>query len=254
MNTVRKLLLPLVLALGVSAPAHSAIIELSLVVDASGSITNSDFDLQVDAYESIFSSGSFFDDFLDPGDTLWANVILFATNVTESISFTAITDNASAAAFGTAAGAITRSGIGFSTNTFGGVNAAVASIEDNGIDGDRLIIDVSTDGQPNNDGGTPGSAAANAIAASAAALSAGITVNAIGVGGGIGTTFLNDFTNAGGGFFVTASDFNQFEAALSTKLERELSDPNPVPAPAATFLLGLGLVGLGLTRRRKNRH
>ena len=48
---------------------------------------------------------------------------------------------------------------------------------------------------------------------------------------------------------MTAGSFDDFEAAITDKLEREL---NPVPVPAAVWLFGSGLLGLvGIARRKK---
>ncbi len=249
--------------------SNADVIELSLVVDASTSIVNADYALQVGAYGSIFGSGSFFDTYLNPGDVLWANFIVFSSTALEVVPFTSITDNASATAFGNAVvgGASDRVALGFfaadnfTTSTGLATDTAVASIQNNGVSGDRQVIDISTDGvptipPPDADAGAPSpEVRAEAITAASNANAAGITVNAIGVGG-VDTTFLDDFTTAGGGFFLTATDFSAFQGVLEEKLETELAPPPPppppsVPEPGMLGLFGIGLLGLGLARRRR---
>jgi len=188
--------------------ANAAIIELALVIDGSGSISSPDFALQTGAYNNIFSN-NFLDGFVNQGDTLYAAAYQFSTSSTATleIGWTLIDSNAAAAAFGGMFPGITQQqGL---TNTSGAVNTAVAGILGNGINGDRLVIDVSTDGLPNAGGGENG---ANLAATNA--LASGITVNAIGVGTGVNSDFLNDFSTAGGGFFETAANFNEYEEKI----------------------------------------
>ncbi len=62
-----------------TTPAKVDIIELALVLDGSGSLQQSGWDAQLDAYHTIFTSGSFYDDFVTTGDELYVSAFSFAT-------------------------------------------------------------------------------------------------------------------------------------------------------------------------------
>lgn len=128
----------------------------------------------------------------------------------------------------------------------------------NAFNGDKLVIDISTDGVPTEpDGnGTPNAGdRALAIAAADAARAAGITVNAIGVGNELDAALLEalvglDPASAPTGFFLQASGFDEFGAALQDKIGRETF----VPAPPALVLLLTAVAALaGRSARTRGR-
>lgn len=229
--------------------ANAITIELALMLDGSNSLTDADWDLQVNAYRSIFND-NFMDNYVIAGDELWVTVYQFSTAVTNEIAMQQISTNTEAGALGDAIALLTQDKLW--TNTTGAVNDAVAELTTNAIASDNMIIDVSTDGLPCLDGDCDQDTRDAAIAASAAAYLADVTVNALGVGmGGSGSTgdlFLDAFTAAGGGFKITATDYTQFEDALTTKLYREV---HGIPDPGTVFLLGSAcLIGFAGLRRK----
>ena len=133
----------------------------------------------------------------------------------------------------------------------------IPGITNNGIDGEALVIDISTDGdptEPNGDGMPNAADDALAIAAADDARSQGVTVNALGVKSfgqqGPDLAFLNELVGADPiaspqGFVLTAESFDDFEETLRDKLALEI-----VPVPAALPLFFSALAGLGLWRRR----
>lgn len=252
-----------VIGLASSQTASASIMSLALAIDGSGSIGSTDFDLQIDNYESIFAT-NFYDTYVDPSpyDTLVVSAFVFSTNVVQSVGWTAINDNDDATAFSALVGAITYPA-GW-TNTEGVILDATMSILNNGYDSDKMVIDISTDGVPTIcDGGTSSSNANNgcdtaggetpisaAIAAANAARDSGIFVNAIGIGDSISEDFLEELVgldplDTPTGFYVLAPSYEQFGAALASKLGREITE---VPEPAPLLLLASGLLLLAIRR------
>ena len=135
---------------------------------------------------------------------------------------------------------------------------------DNGFDGDFLVIDISTDGdptEPNSNGNRENPPSANnllddqlAIASADNARANGVTVNAIGVGPDINSALLaalvgdNPAASQNAGFFLSASNFAQFEATLQQKVELEVAN---IPIPATLPLFISGLFGWGFWQRRR---
>jgi hypothetical protein len=220
-------------------------LELGLIIDASGSIGSDDFELQLDAYQSIFSDANFYQQFIEPGDKkqIAVSAFLFADDVRQDIGWTLIDSQNASTNFGKAFENITRDGIGGLTNTGGAISTAANSIVSNNFDADQQSLDISTDGfptvSPPNSSLNPRDAAAEA---SNNALSNGVdAINAIGVGSSIDEAYLRDFIIGGkngsgsNAFVLTASDFDEFTTTLETKIQREVvtpPDPDPVtPTP-----------------------
>lgn len=236
-------------ACALASSAQAAVIELALVLDESGSVGQTGFNLQADAYKNIFTN-NFYDNYMTGGDTLVVSAYTFSKDVTQEIGWTTITDNSSAAAFGNQFTGSWFSG-GY-TDTQDAVNTASFDLLNNGIASDKMIIDISTDGNPYCPLGVSGcstvtNALNDAINAAANALANGVVTNAIGVGSGVTEAYLDDFTTAGGGFYMMASDFGAFQSSLEDKLFREINGVVPSPAPLA--LMAVGLIGFTLRRR-----
>ena len=236
-----------------TSSAQANIIELALVLDESGSMGQSGFNLQVDAYESIFTN-NFYDNYMVNGDTLVVSAYTFSLGVTQEISWTTIVDNASAAAFGAQFSGGWYSG-GF-TDTKEAVDVASFDLLNNGIDGDKMIIDISTDGNPycpisRSNCSTTTNARQDALNAAADALANDVITNAIGIGSSVTESFLDDFTTAGGGFYKLAHNFDSFQSSLEEKLFREINGTatGTVPSPAPILLMAAGLMGIMFRRR-----
>jgi hypothetical protein len=244
-SSVKTALVSSFVALGILAPAQSllaASLEIGLVIDGSGSVSSSDFALQRDAYVNIFNN-DFVGNFLTGDvDTVYASFFQFASSTQQEVGWVTIQTNADAQAFASAISSVTQLFGG--TNTAGAINTVANSILTNAFDGDSEVIDLSSDGFANDQ--------VAAEAAAANALSDGIVTNTLFVGTDpFGQAALADIAAAGGGTDFVANSFDEYEDALTEKLESEVNG-GTIPEPASILgLLTLG--GLGLTLKSKKK-
>ncbi|MCC7259356.1 MAG: DUF1194 domain-containing protein [Gammaproteobacteria bacterium] len=273
-------------------PANADTLELALVIDGSSSIAPADWTLQIGAYQSIFQD-AFYTNFIAPSpwDDIVVGAFVFSGGtititsggvpigtetfaVASHLAWTHIDSDEDAFAFGAGFAGLPQPGgqtntsaalsVAMNGGEVGCINPAICNVSpkstrpgllDNGFTGDKLVIDISTDGVPTlpNGAGTPNAAdRALAIAAANAARASGITINAIGVGN-LDATFLaalvgTDPAAEPAGFFLTAGNFNEFEAALREKVGRETMVPVTPALPLA--LTAFGAVFAWCRRRR----
>jgi hypothetical protein len=217
----RRLLLSLtaVGALMVSTASHAVPIslELAIVIDSSGSISNADFATQQTSYVNAINA------LLPIDGSVAVEVINFSSNVVVVFPETIIASAANRTALTNAIAGMPK--LGTNTAIGNAIAQAATDLTSASIVGLREIIDVSTDGI-NNVGQSPATAATNAIAA-------GINqVNCLGIGAGADCSFIRGT----GSFSINAENFAAFEGALTTKLAREIG----VPEPASLLLLASG--------------
>ncbi len=229
-------------------PAKSAIIEMALVLDGSGSMGYNGFEQQKDAYQNIFSSGTFYDDFLISGDQLYVSSWQFSTNIQLEQDWFLIEDNATASVFGATFADI--EWLGGWTNTALAINTISTDMLNNTINGDELVINISTDGVPclrDSQGGCPQDFQISITEAETAANN-GIVLNAIGLGDRVDENFLSLITEPSGGSYESSVDFTAFQSTLEDSLFRDI---NSVSEPGMLALFGLFIVGIAAKRRRK---
>lgn len=256
---------------GTSQPAHAVtdvFQELFLSLDVSGSIDNSEFALYKGGYVSAFQDAAvqakiaetfaFGRGGLAIAVGQWSQVAA----PTLAIDWKHITDlttdgingGTSLNSFITALQGMGRQGgIGTTTCIDCGMLAAINAINTNDFVTTRengRVIDISTDGVGNVE-----ACAGNVTEAQCAqtrraqAVASGIIINGLGVGAGAsGFLTANVATPANGptraGFVQTAADFDAFEAAITTKLIREVgpspedSVPGPLPVLGAAAAFG----------------
>lgn len=227
-------------------------LELVLLVDVSGSVSASEYNLQKTGYVNAFNSAAVQNAILgSQGGGIavtyveWSGAGQFATKV----GWTLIDSIASANSFASAISGLTRS---FSGNTglqsalFDAINlfGTETGASSNGFESLRQVIDVSGDGARN-------TGLANGVGRDAA-LAAGVdTINGIFIAGESGlAAHYNSFVKGGTNAFVAQADsFDDFGTAIQAKLIKEIT--NDVPEPMSALLFALGLLGFGMARRRK---
>lgn len=247
-------------AIGFSGISHAATIvdtEISFLVDVSGSVNSSEYDLQVDGYINAFRDLDFTNTNFAANFVVWSG----ASSQAEVVSWTQISDNASAEAFADAIAAATANRSFFGSTAPGSaLNYAVPRFGtetggvDNGFTSKRQIIDVSGDGSENDGDLTS--------AARDAALAAGIDV----INGlpiltdefDLDVWYRNNVIGGSGAFVEIANDFSDFEAAIGKKITKEIIDGGgdgggaKVPEPTSVVsLLSLATFGVASLLKRK---
>jgi Protein of unknown function (DUF1194) len=208
--------------------------ELSLLVDVSGSVDSSEYDLQVDGYIDAFRNIDFTNTNFAANFVVWSG----RGQQQEVVPWTQITDDASANAF---ADAIAAALLPETTNRpfFGGFTGVEFVLDyatpqfgtetggaDNGFQSSRQIIDISGDGQDSFTlDGTP--------RARDAALAAGVdTINALPIltdDPDLDEWYRDNVIGGTDPLLVVANDFDDFGSAIEQKIEAEVTPPTPTP-------------------------
>lgn len=225
-------------------------LDLALCMDSSGSVSAADFLLQLNGTAASIEDPSI----VPQNGTVRITVLQFGSAVTVEVAPTIITAG-NAATVATAVRAIAKSGGG--TNMSGCIDLATTTIMAAAPASTKQVIDLSTDGQPNN--------AANTTASATAAAAAGVdALNALLVGGGTNPAFMGGLVfpqpNGGNnGFSKEIANFSEYETAITKKIRAEVAPGGSQAIPTLSewgmfaLIFLLILVSLKSTRiRAKN--
>jgi len=215
-------------------------LELFLSMDVSGSIDDTEFDLQKTGYANAFLDGAVKAAIASKpkGVAVALGQWSESAATTPAVGWTLLTDEASVNAFSAAIAAMTRNtSIGNLTCIACGINEAVAQLEGNDYVG-AGIVDVSGDGEDN----VAGDQAVSDARDAAALL--GIKINGLPIVTSEFPTLdayyaLN--VQTADGFTQVADDFSDFDTAVKLKIKKELtgdSVPGPLPILGAAAAFG----------------
>lgn len=230
------------LCVGNAVQATEVDLELQLLVDVSGSIDDTEYNLQKQGYMNAFLNSGIVNTIMNGSfGSIAVQYVEWSSSGAQSVEvdWMQISDLATATAFSNAIGATTRAFSG-GTNIDAAINFGIGEFN-NTFEGTRNVMDVSGDGTSN---------AALTAAARDAALAAGIdTINGITIGSSsLNQFYIDNVIGGTGAFSINAATFGDFSDAIIAKLDREIR--TGIPEPATIMLFGIGLLGFVGARAR----
>lgn len=204
-----------------SAEAQRVQLELILAVDASLSVSNDEYYLQIDGIAEAFQSEAVIKAIEASGDHGIAVALILWSDrwqQTIAIDWTHVTDADSAIALGRSIGALPRFFEGEGTALTKALEFSIPLFWANRFEGDRLVIDVSGDGGDNRG---PNPAETRNLAAAV-----GITINGLAIlneDSHLDAYYARDVIGGTGAFVMTAANYDDFKQAIRLKLIREIA-------------------------------
>lgn len=274
-------LLALIFCFSIPAQAVSVALELQLMIDTSGSVSQAEFELQRDGYVAAFQDSSVQSAIASSIGGIAVSVGYFSTTATPGvptdpmgtllnprIDWMHLTSATDATNFATLLSAlpntdndpVSNGGTG-ETNIADGIRFGINSLAANSFEGQRRVIDISSDGVQNLDiDNISGDACLMTVfqctdfvtAQRDLAQDMGITINGLAITDPIPEIedYFNAFVITDDGF-VLATDFDDsFADIITAKINSEILGTTPVPLPAGIWLFGASLIGMHRWLRR----
>lgn len=217
------------------SPAQEVVdLELLLAVDASSSVDESEFVLQLEGLAAAFRDPELLAAITAVGQAgIAVSLVQWSSGGRQAVAidWTRVWDAASAERLAKRFSAMPRLIGGGDTSLRGAINFAVRQFDDNGLEGLRKVIDIS------GDGGAVVTSTASPDQARDAAVARGITINGLAVLDEVPELddYYREHVIGGAGAFVqTAASYRDFAEAMLRKLIREISDRPLAGTPAAT--------------------
>lgn len=218
-------------------------VELQLLVDISGSISSSEYDLQLQGYENAFASDNVQDAIINGTlGQIAVQMIMWSGSNNQSVvlDWTLVDSTSSADSLSAAIGDIARPFSGW-TAIGSAIEYGYPLFDSNSFDGTAQVIDISGDGT-NNQGSSPNSA-------SAAALSNGVdTINGIVITDDqdVIDQYYNDVIGGDTPFLLAPATFDDFQTAIENKIIAEIEGTQPVnvvsiPEPSSWAIFALSI-------------
>jgi hypothetical protein len=242
------------LLLSTSSAAYSVTqvdIELQLLLDISGSIDSSEYDLQLLGYQAAFESDNVQNAIINGSEgQIAVQLIMWSGPNQQSvmIDWTLVDSAASADTLAADIAAIARPFSGW-TAIGEAIEYAYPLFEDNGFEGFDQIMDISGDGT-NNSGVAPGIASDNAIADGVDTIN-GIVIT---TNQNVVDQYLDDVVNGETPFLLAPGNFDDFQTSIENKIIAEISGTSPtgaitVPEPGTLGLFAIPAVFMCFRKR-----
>jgi len=229
-------------------------LELLLAVDASSSVDDSEFVLQLEGLAEAFRDPAVLAAITAVGQSgIAVSLVQWSSGGRQAVAvdWTRVWDADSAERLAGIFSATPRLIGGGDTSLRGAINFSARQFEGNGLEGLRKVIDIS------GDGGAVVTSTANPTQARDAAVARGITINGLTVLDEVPELhdYYREHVIGGAGAFVqTAASYQEFAEAMLRKLIQEISDrplagaPRPAQSaarPARSGPVPHGLVPVG---------
>lgn len=221
------------LALGgepATAQGQPVDLELVLAVDASSSVSDEEFDLQMKGLADAFRHEAVMAAIQATGDLgIAVTLIQWSDNLSQStaVDWVRINNAQSAEAFGAAVERTPRFLVGGSTAIGGALKYSLRQMERNPYEGRRKVIDLSGDGRTNQ-GPPPDEVRDRAVLE-------GVTINALAILNEdlyVDRYYSRSVVGGTGAFVLTADDYEDFADSILLKLIREIAGAPIALGPA----------------------